>query len=125
GLDRTTQLRGFAVPGLSEHATFPSGFRLPVGSVTQRSHTPPLPLLRGSTTPLRGAPTKLTCRRDARGGLALEDKRRAAQNVAGQVQRLVRLVTSSAVSTASVSSTGTSLSWCSHQIIARRSPRRQ
>src|SRR5262249_38056172 len=34
--------------------------------------------------------TKLTCRRDARGGLALEDKSRTAQNVAGQVQRLVR-----------------------------------
>src|SRR5262245_40440786 len=36
--------------------------------------------------------TKLTCRRDARGGLALEDKSGTAQNVAGQVQRLVRLV---------------------------------
>src|SRR5262249_14414775 len=34
--------------------------------------------------------TKLTCRRDARGGLALEDNSRTAQNVAGQVQRLVR-----------------------------------
>src|SRR5262245_38083576 len=56
----------------------------------------PRPFLCDAWSPIRTEPTdmeasslgittKLTCRRDARGGLALEDKRKTARNLAGQV----------------------------------------